>query len=362
MYIPKIAVIGRGEHIKNVDEQLFPFYRIIHFSQDELENIKYFSPALIMIDENTIGMSYAKEIHKHMHLGHLPIILISSANLKDISKNEEDYLIMNMKFSGIDDSIFKPYTNSLKIVTKVLNKRIELKWDLLPINERLALKSSLQIFNNITDLIEQNAPLQYDNIKNACVPLIRSVNTENYKTILENIKDYDDYTFSHSLKVATLLSLFGYNMKLNENEQLLVSCGGLLHDVGKLSIDKKILNKPGKLSSEEYEIMKEHVNLSVKILRQSNTPDGIIKIAAEHHERIDGTGYPNKIKKLDELSKMAAIIDIYSALTDRRTYKVALTQEQTFHIMEVEMENHFDWFLYKEFKAMILRSGANFCN
>ena len=362
MYIPKIAIIGRGEHIRNVDVFLSPFYKIIHFSLNELDDVKYFSPALIMIDEKTVGLRFVKEIHRHMYLGHLPVIYISSTNLKDISKNEEDCLIKNMKLANINECLFKPYNNSVEIVKNILNKKVEMKWDSLPINDRLALKSTLSIFNNITDLVEKNVPLQYDNIKNACLPLIKSVNANNYRTILDNIKDYDNYTFSHSLKVATLLSLFGYYMKLNENEQLLISCGGLLHDVGKLSIDKKILNKPGKLTPEEYEIMKNHVNLSVNILRQSNIPEGIVLIAAQHHERIDGTGYPNKIQKLDELSKMAAIIDIYSALTDRRAYKVALSQDHAFYIMEVEMENHFDWFLYKEFKAMILKSGPSFCN
>lgn len=361
MYIPKIAIIGHGDHIRTINSYLAPFYNVMNFTEHDIDHIRIFVPALIMIDEK-IGFNCAKTIRKNMFLNNIPIIYITLSNFKLISKIEEDRFIQNIKNNGVDDYISKPFSNCLRKITKVLNRRIELQWELLPSTEKTALKNTLQIFDKITDLIEVNAPLQFDNIKTACTPLIESVYKDNYKVILNNIKDYDDYTFSHSLKVATLLSLFGYKMKLSKDEQLLISCGGLLHDVGKLCIDKTILNKPGKLTPEEFEIMKSHVNLSVKILKQSGIPEGIIKIAAQHHEKIDGTGYPNKLSKLDDLSKMAAIIDIYSALTDKRSYKPALTQEQTFEIMEKEMIGFFDWFLYKEFKNMILESGSYFCN
>ena len=99
--------------------------------------------------------------------------------------------------------------------------------------------------------------------------------------------------------MATLLSLFGNVIGLPQSEQLLLASGGLLHDVGKMSIPHEVLNKPGRLTEEEFVVMKGHVDASVHYLMQNpEIPKGVITIAAQHHEKLDGTGYPNRIRCL----------------------------------------------------------------
>ncbi|MBT5036276.1 MAG: HD domain-containing protein [Rhodospirillaceae bacterium] len=125
------------------------------------------------------------------------------------------------------------------------------------------------------------------------------------------------------MRVATFLSLFGNTLGIKGDDLMTLSTGGLLHDVGKMHIPHEVLNKPGKLSDEEFVIMKSHVNCSVEFLNQtSDLPKGVTIVAGQHHEKLDGTGYPHGIEggKLNELARMASIIDIFSAITDRRVY------------------------------------------
>jgi HD-GYP domain-containing protein (c-di-GMP phosphodiesterase class II) len=117
---------------------------------------------------------------------------------------------------------------------------------------------------------------------------------------------------------------FGEHLRLDDRKIKALGIGGLLHDIGKVRIPIEILNKPGPLSEKEFEIMKQHVMHGDCILRQTgNIEEDSICVTAHHHERLDGTGYPEGLKG-DEISpfgQMAAIVDIYDALTSERCYK-----------------------------------------
>jgi len=140
---------------------------------------------------------------------------------------------------------------------------------------------------------------------------------------LGRLKDHDNYTFQHSVSVCALLVSFARGLGLSRDIIKEVAIGGLLHDVGKAKVPDEILNKPAKLTEAEFGKMKSHVVQSIVILQ--NTP-GIsqiaLDVAGQHHERYDGTGYPNKLKG-DEISlygRMGAIVDVYDALTSDRVY------------------------------------------
>lgn len=140
---------------------------------------------------------------------------------------------------------------------------------------------------------------------------------------LLRIKQADKYTFQHSVAVSTLLISFCRALDIDRATIELVGIGGLLHDIGKMKIPDQILNKPARLSEREFEFIKKHVSYGSQILE--NTP-GIspisVIIAAEHHERYDGSGYPRGLKN-DEISlygQMASIVDVYDALTSNRIY------------------------------------------
>lgn len=140
---------------------------------------------------------------------------------------------------------------------------------------------------------------------------------------LAQVKNRDEYTFQHSVSVAALAVAFGRVLNMPRDEVRELAMGGLLHDVGKAQVPGRILNKPGKLDDAEFATMKNHVVSTAGLIKDAK---GISQIAfnaaAQHHERYDGTGYPNGLKG-DEISvhgQMLAIVDVYDAITSLRVY------------------------------------------
>jgi putative nucleotidyltransferase with HDIG domain len=137
------------------------------------------------------------------------------------------------------------------------------------------------------------------------------------------IREGDTYTFHHSVSVATLLISFCRAMELPPELIHEAGVGGMLHDIGKMRVPDHILNKPGKLTDAEFTIMKEHVNLGLEVLHKTpGISDAVIQIAGEHHEKYCGAGYPARKKGLEisTLGRMAAIVDVYDAITSNRIY------------------------------------------
>ncbi|MCR6555815.1 HD-GYP domain-containing protein, partial [Aeromonas sp. CPF2-S1] len=124
-----------------------------------------------------------------------------------------------------------------------------------------------------------------------------------------------------------------------------LTLGGLLHDVGKIMTPDEVLNKPGKLTDEELEVMREHVVHSHDILAATAgiTPI-MLEVAANHHERIDGTGYPRRLKgdQLSLYTRMSGIVDVYDAVTADRVYKQGMQPTQAFRILLKGVDLHFD--------------------
>lgn len=142
-------------------------------------------------------------------------------------------------------------------------------------------------------------------------------------TSLSRLKRFDEYTFYHSVNTSLLAMALGRELRFEREELHQIGVGTLLHDIGKTKIPVELLNKPGRFEPHEMEIMKQHVMRGVEVL--SNTTgltDVYMKPALEHHERVDGTGYPLR-RSREELSRfglIAAVVDIYDAITSDRCY------------------------------------------
>ncbi len=140
---------------------------------------------------------------------------------------------------------------------------------------------------------------------------------------LSRIRQMDKYTFEHSVSVAVLLIAFARELGLEREVIQQIGVGALLHDVGKIKVPDNILNKPGKLTEEEFAVMRDHVVWSDRLLADAPGISDIARaVAAQHHERYDGSGYPRGLKG-DEISgfgQMAAIVDVYDAITADRCY------------------------------------------
>ena len=218
-----------------------------------------------------------------------------------------------------------------------------------------------ETFVRIGTLVQSGEPIPYEEIRESCVPLVEAVQNKNFKEILAGVSEHDNYTYVHSLRVATFLSLFGDVLGMEGDDLVTLCTGGLLHDVGKMHIPNEVLNKPGKLTDEEFTIMKSHVNCTVEFLEKtSDLPKGVLIVAGQHHEKLDGTGYPNGIKgiMLNDLARIASIIDIFSAITDRRVYKDPVEPEQALKIMD-NMKGMLDPKFLAMFREMLL-DGATY--
>ena len=153
------------------------------------------------------------------------------------------------------------------------------------------------------------------------------------------MKDKDDYLFTHSINVSLLCILIGRWLKHDKETIRKLGIAGLIHDIGKVLIDDGILNKPDAFSDQEYEEMKKHTTLGYEILMASEIENEIALAALMHHERLDGSGYPNRTKGTGNLFASAvAVADVYDAITSTRVYS---TKSSPFTAAEILWEESF---------------------
>ena len=173
---------------------------------------------------------------------------------------------------------------------------------------------------------------------------------------LLRIKSKDEYTYLHSLAVSALCISFGQSMGFDPVKLKGIGIGGLLHDIGKVRIPDEILNKPGPLTDTEFEIMKEHVEHGNELLQQTTHLDeSAICVTAHHHERLDGTGYPQGLRG-DEISlfgQMSAIVDVYDALTSERCYKDAVPPTEALRKIFEWSQSYLNRYLVEKFISHI---------
>ena len=144
---------------------------------------------------------------------------------------------------------------------------------------------------------------------------------------LGRIRQKDNYLLEHSVNLAVLMGIFARDMKLDRDTMHQAVVGAMLHDIGKVLIPDKVLHKPGKLTDDEFAVMRQHVVFSKELLQKTpGIKDLTVKVAAQHHERIDGSGYPMGLKGCDicREGKMVAIADVYDAITADRVYHKGL--------------------------------------
>jgi putative nucleotidyltransferase with HDIG domain len=189
---------------------------------------------------------------------------------------------------------------------------------------------------------------------------MRRVYIDTVKSFSQAIEIKDPYTQGHSLRVGEYAVALGKRVKLSHKKLENLKMAAILHDIGKIGIEESILNKPGKLTEEEFDKIKQHPENGFKILQDIEFLKDVSAIILDHHEKMDGTGYPNR-QKQEEISTEAAILsiaDVYDALTSDRPYRKALSVEQAFNIIEEGKGNHFKAQLADEFIAMIKEQGS----
>lgn len=166
------------------------------------------------------------------------------------------------------------------------------------------------------------------------------------------LKNHDNYTFEHSVSVCALMVAFSREMELSRDVIVRVAIGALLHDLGKAQIPDEILNKPGKLTDEEFTTMKGHVIHGVRLLSDMSGITSIeLEVAGQHHERFDGSGYPYRLlgENISLFGQMAAIIDVYDAISSDRVYHKGLSPTISLKKILEWSEHHFNPVLVQKF-------------
>ena len=177
--------------------------------------------------------------------------------------------------------------------------------------------------------------------------LVRDIMSKKKNLVqITDIRLHDSYTFSHSVNVAVLAAMLGNLCGYSKSKLQAITLGGLLHDIGKLAVPASILNKPGALTADEFKIIRRHPSEGRRLLKELKSPIASILaiIAVQHHEHIDGSGYPYHIhgKSIHPYSRITAIADVYDALTSVRPYKRAYKPNVVYQMMMHNSPGHFD--------------------
>lgn len=169
---------------------------------------------------------------------------------------------------------------------------------------------------------------------------------------LARLKTADDYTYMHSVAVCALMIALARQLDMDEAQVREAGVAGLLHDTGKMCMPPEVLNKPGKLTDEEYTVMKGHPQAGYDVLLACKelTP-GALEVCLHHHEKMDGSGYPDKLAgdDISQLARMGAICDVYDAVTSNRPYKKGWGPAESIHLMAQWCDTHFDRVIFQAF-------------
>jgi len=166
------------------------------------------------------------------------------------------------------------------------------------------------------------------------------------------LRVFDEYTFSHTVNVSTMSSALGFTLGFDEEDLKDLALGALLHDIGKMRVPIDILNKPGKLTEEEFEFMKAHTTLGYHvIIDEMKLPEKIALVALQHQEKYGGFGYPNKLKgkEISVFAQVTSIADVYDALVSKRVYKQPIPSHEAVKIMLADGSKCFNPFMLYKF-------------
>ncbi|MDE2389260.1 MAG: HD-GYP domain-containing protein [Betaproteobacteria bacterium] len=173
---------------------------------------------------------------------------------------------------------------------------------------------------------------------------------------LIRLRNVNEYTYMHSVAVCMLMVALGRRLGLDEIQVRQAGTAGLLHDIGKMVIPNEVLNKPGKLTDEEFAVMKSHPERGWEILKSCyQVHETALDVCLHHHERVDGKGYPKKLsgEALTLFARMGAVCDVYDAISSDRCYKPAWSTAESIRKMASWKDGHFDEIVFQAFVKTI---------
>ncbi|WP_394144947.1 HD-GYP domain-containing protein [Vibrio atypicus] len=294
----------------------------------------------IPIDTLTVGMFVtAIEDSKRVNLANAGRVPTKQA-IGQLIKNGVKFAWVDQSLS-VKGSVFKPV--SIEVVAE------EVSSNLKPIKRKKMSRFSQQkkaskiirdakgLAQKILNQTFEGKAIHVDELDGWADDLIESVLIDSDALhCVSALRSKDEYLLEHSVNVATLLVSFGKHLDLPKDTLKQMAIGGIIHDVGKIKVDDKVLHKPARLTPDEFEHMKMHQVYAGEII---TTVTGLSDISRDvclmHHEKLDGTGYPNGLtaEQIPIHGRMSCIVDIYDALTADRCYKKGMSSAEAFKIL-----------------------------
>jgi putative nucleotidyltransferase with HDIG domain len=312
-YIPYSIIEANGANERNVIEVI---YNDSMLTKNLETNIRIIMLAVCIgaILAASFGFYNAKSISKPIAVITEGINQISNGNLNfafHINSNDE-FSLLGRQFNSMTMEI-----------SKLLDERLLIQRDLEDKNTEITSQKE-----EITALYEETTALNEE------LESLLKQNQDSYfetvRALANAIEEKDSYTGGHCERVMHYSMMIAEELDLDDKEMLDLKFGSILHDIGKIGIAENILNKQGKLTTEEFSVIMQHPTKGNRILENLYFLDDCRKIVCEHHERIDGKGYPYKLKgsQIDLLARIVCVADAYDAMTSSRPYrKNAMSKE-----------------------------------
>ncbi len=320
--MPKATILIADDMPENIDliktvflEESYEFITAQN-GKKALECVAKYVPDLILLDvvmPEMDGFEVCSLLKSQKETKHTPVVMVTGmddhrSRLKGIE-------------SGVDDFISKPI-NIIELKARV---------------------ASLLRIKRYVDQLEHAERIFY--------------------SLAITVESKDRNTKGHCNRLANYGQLLAERIGMSEEDIHAVRRGGILHDIGKMAIDEEILLKPGPLSEEEYEIVKKHSEKGVEICKPMKMLENVLPVIRYHHERYDGSGYPDGLQgeQIPLTARIIGLADSFDALTSNRLYRGAYSREEAFSILDKEMEmGKWDKHLYDEFKKMLKETDSTY--
>ena len=215
-------------------------------------------------------------------------------------------------------------------------------------------QNTINYLLSISERVRQGDAVAKDDVTNAARDICSAVGNEGIMAWLQKVNLHHSYSYRHSLHVAGLMLAFGEHLKFNHRDRIRIAIGALMHDVGKMKIPLRILDKTTPLDESEKTIVRAHPAMGLQILERNNEWDPLTRdLVYQHHEMLDGSGFPNRLSgdQISDPVRMLTIADKFSDLVDKRSYKESRSPEGAMAVL-FDMKDQLDLPLVRAFEPV----------
>lgn len=299
----------------------------------------------VSVHELTPGMCVGMDIYNTMNQLIIPANTILT---QELIQRIQGYSIPYLRISIMDEVTEDKYPDAVENISDADPS--------LSYYDRLKSTRSFQKFkddflenasvieSSFNDVVTKNMTIDTNTLLEKTQAMVSDSNSCSIFDMLHNMREYDDSTYVHCLNVSLICNVMAKWLDFSKEETDTLVLAGMLHDIGKLTIPDAIIKKPGKLTKEEYDIVRTHPRKGFDILAKQKLPKSVKLAALMHHERCDGTGYPYGFtyEKIDRFSRLVGIADVYDAMTAARVYRGSLSPFTVVDIFQKEGLQKYD--------------------